>query len=162
MIQKKASPIPGFIHISTLPGLQTDTDPSFQVPIHDSGLDASEDDIPTINMTKEQLELALYNMTNTDLDIFINTIINDSKTRKEYNSKAHLMTKSQKIAQAIEHDGMVVGQNDADFLGHAADLWPSSAMRAKIVVPAPTADSMSSVPPINIKRPRMPSSPRPR
>ena len=45
---------------------------------------------------------------------------------------------------------MVVGQHDSGF-AHAADLWPSSVMRAKIVVPAPGADSTSSVPPISDK-----------
>ena len=34
---------------------------------------------------------------------------------------------------------MVVGKHDANF-AHAADLWPSRVMRAKIVVPPPIAD----------------------
>ena len=85
-----------------------------------------------------------------------------AQSARGFADQLEILFRPDQIAQAIEDDGMVVGKDDAGFLGHAADLWPSSAMRAKIVVPAPTADSMSSVPPINIKRPRMPSSPRPR
>ena len=61
----------------------------------------------------------------------------------------------------VQHDRMIVGEHDAGSFGHATALTVAAGMRAKIAVPEPDDDLISSSPPINVSRSRMPATPSP-
>src|SRR5262249_26952199 len=65
------------------------------------------------------------------------------------------------VAQAGEHDRVIVGQDDAGRRRHATILSGATGMRAKMAVPAPTVDSISTSPPSSATRSRIPASPNP-
>ena len=87
--------------------------------------------------------------------------LESAKAADGFTNELEVILCADKIAQPVEHNGVVVGKDDTGFLGHAADLCASSTMRANNAVPVPGVDSISSVPPMSNRRSRIPSKPRP-